>query len=256
MAMTLAVVDATPETLGELAEDINQRYVWALDAANTWTQNAIVIGEELEAARRQVAVGSWCRWVEDNIQFSRSEVNRFIRLWEYRDVVLSSGASTVMEAAVAVRGLPRTRPQIGGRYPIKLTPERRKRVLEGRKEGLTWQEIGREFGSTGQVVRLWVDQEYKRAWRGRQAEREKVKRQQTRAAKDAIERAERDDLAKRAGGNISSAYAEVRKALQHLDLCIRDATETDVREALRQALSHAHKSEDAIVAALRGKVPA
>ena len=86
------------DDLIELTADINRRHALGERLGASWVENAIIIGLELLKIRNQVPIGSWCRWIDDNAEFSRVNAFRYIRVAEHQGQLRLASAKTVLEA--------------------------------------------------------------------------------------------------------------------------------------------------------------
>lgn len=246
-----------PRDLAQLIIEIHKRHD-EVDAAEAGALDAAIeSGRALLDAQKQVQFGQWSEWCSSNVRFSLQRIQIYMRCALYRDELEAKGVSSISEARVVLKNSGLVLPLDRKARPLVSTqsPELVKAVNERRRAGMSWNAIGTEllgYSTAGNVVRSWVDPEYRRSRRAKESEREKARRQHARTLRAAAKQVERDELARRRGGSAASAYSLVRRLLSELDRAIGETQNVEARAALREAMSRAHVAEDFIVAALKG----
>lgn len=238
-------------TLDELAAIANQKGALvesAIDDAraafSVGLTHAIAAGAALTQAKMMVARGGWRDWVARHINYNRSTVERFVRLYHYRDFLSEYGhTSSVKKALSALAGMKcAPSPHLGKvGSGIKFTAKKM------RSEGATYKDIAEVCGVSWATAKALVDPEYHQQINARA----RAKQQRSRDATKALARQERDAAVAATGGEPAAAYASLRKAVAAIDKALDASTDSEEREALQAAMSAMHKAEDAIVRALR-----
>lgn len=247
-------VDLASMTLDELAARVNSEHALvgaSIQAASerlSWgLLHGIRSGEALLNARERVQVGYWEEWVSENTELSMASVQKYTRWATYKTQILSSEQPLSSDTIGSyLRGLPSCYvPTVRTARPPEVIQE----VKRLARQGLKPAEIAELVDMTQGAVRYHIDPAMRSRKRAMQAER----RRRQSAERKALAEKEKADAIRKAGGNISAAYSYIRKALAELDAALGDATDTEVRTALRAAIAGAHKAEDYIGKAVRSQ---
>lgn len=245
-------------SLDELAAIIRREHVAvevsgaeAMRAVGLALRHAMVAGEALWEARRQVATGDWTRWVTSATGLNRHTATSYIRLSLYREDVqrwlADGGSGHVRDALVALRGLPPV--ARGGPPPLPLT--QRRRIQQLAEAGLSQRAIADTVGvRQGTVCRLLHPDRAKanaRAQKQRRLQRERDERDGRRLR----ERENQARQVKSHGGAASRAYGLIRQCAVALDDALGEARDATEREHLRSAINSAHQVEYRILDALK-----
>lgn len=245
--MTLATVHdgevLSGLSLSELARTVRDEDARAIAAAGAVIHHAIAAGDALLAAKEQVPRGQWQKWLRENCcepdaQYASSRLYTYMRMALNRDLVMHSGAATVLQARKLLSREIYARGQGLGHRLIDLDPS----VLDLVRRGeITQREAAKRLGVSVQTVRNRLD--------GGKKNRENQHR--LAAARRALKRQQRDDEVRKSGGALAEAYALTRRALQRLDQAQADATSAEQRTAIATAMSRMHGTEDEIVKSVR-----
>lgn len=241
--MTGSAIMVTAVTLAELADTANREHAAAEEAARSWLEHAVTIGEVLLEAKRQVPHGEWTMWIEDNVRFSRAAANLYIRVATYKDLAAASPSTTREEVGKYLRGLPALSHDVG--CPEKF--DEAKALLES---GLTQTEAAEVLGVSQTTIGRWTDPRLRQRSRAHSKERQRGIREARKALAEKESRQARDAAVKRAGGAVSHAYANLRKTASALQVAIDEADDRTIEVSMRAALEHVYKAEDEIVQAL------
>ncbi len=245
MSVNLSMVRVTlledGPNLDSLRDTANNEHQLVVTAAGEMIQHALVAGHALIQARELVPYGQWMQWVEHEFVGSVSNANFYRRLAMNEALVLQSGTRTLREAnrfltehAEITTPMPRTG---------SLVEQRRQEILDLKQTGIKCDEIASIMGvSTGTVYNL-ARKDWKRVNRQRNASRKQATR--------ALKRQERDRAASKVGGDMSEAYALVRKTALTLQRAVEGASNKQAREHLGRALDRLYRCEDEISRAIR-----
>lgn len=245
MSQALAVVPPSEPTLRELAETVDREYGLTVEAATNALSHALNVGEALLAAE------AICRtpydlecWRRDHTKLSRGTARNYMRLAEYRELVLSGLERPSIGGAMkylAGLGVPHR-----GRH----SGETREEALRLRSEGMPRDEVSGLLGVGVETLRFWEDPRryahYKEAARERNRQRAEEKEQ--RLEQERREKARR--AARKAGVAQAKAYADAERFQDTLGQAHSEATEREAREAWARAGEHYRKMRDEIVRAL------
>lgn len=261
MTMTLVETPGAPVVRDDLATlsldelgDIASSHARA--AFGQFLHHALAAGDALLAAKARVPFGEWTQWVEENFEPPRTDVGRlpsdsaskhwaaceFMRLADYRDEVIASGARSVNAAVAVIRGLPMRRSQ----HLREMDP-----VIRDMKErGFSQREIATRLGIGRSTVQKCLNPGFAERQRERQRERDRRRR----AEREALERQERDRAIKaavrKAGSALAEAYAMAERMQDVLGQAHREVSDAAARASLSRAGEHHRKARDEIVAAL------
>jgi predicted transcriptional regulator len=239
-------VDLTGMSLDGLAEFARSEHRRALGAITVAVEHAIRAGEALIAIKAEVPSGEWKAWLAENFPSTHSTAVTYMRLAIHQDQVRASEERTITGAHKMLVGVPGISRAAWNARPA----EQKAEAKALRDEGMTQRQIADLFGVNVSTVKDWLDPTWKRK---RMAAKTAARRRQDAARKALAEkerRQERDRLAKAAVGTAETAYSSARRLASDLDKALADAAPAQ-RETLREALALAHKTEDAIVAALK-----
>lgn len=232
--------------LRDLIGTINREHTLAYQRAVEALEHAIRCGEALIEAREIVPEGEWLEWCETNLNLGTGTLHRYIRVATYKQELFAAERKPAsINAAISyLRAIeaPAASSSRNGRRPTFDVDEARRL----RKQGMTYTNIGALLGVSDVAVwRQLTPGATKRTLV--YATRYKRKRA---AERRALEQAERDKAVAKVGGAAAEAYALLRRTALALDQAMREATANELH-ALRDALAHTHRAEDAIVSALR-----
>ena len=173
--------------------------------------------------RAYLALGypSWATYVRAEFDMSRSNAYRLL-----------AHAATIRDLA-EVAGIPAEAMSTSERYV----------------RGLDADDLADEI--RGAVGALPVGDTLTRAEVAHDALRRAARRQRAAAARKALRRQEAATLARRTGGDLSTAYSHVRKAIAAVDAAQGDARDAEERAALDETLRAIHRTEDSLTRALR-----
>lgn len=204
----------------------------------------------LEVRDRPELNNGWQEWLKDQ-RINRSVATQAMRLAAYRDRLPAEAfepwrdqrgflrEATANRVATFIRGLPPVNSDSNA-YDASVKAEALRLV----KEGVPWRETARLMGvSAGSVYNWMYPEKYKRNIRA-EARRQKAKR-------DALRTQRRAEAVAKAGGSIKKAYDLVLSLARELDAALGNATDTEMRNALRSAYSAATRSEAELLRALR-----
>ena len=207
-------------------------------------------GAALIEARAQVEDGGWYRWLDENVTFTAWTAAQYMRVAHHRDALFAAGRVFSLPTATEyLRSIGASAPH-DHIFTMK-ADERKAEARRLRKEGVTQDEIAEFFDVSRATVRRWVDPVVEKRDRQKRERDRKVSRAARKALREKEERADRDRLAKSAGGAVSKAYALVRRTGIELDTAMQEASGGAERDALRSAMAAVHRAEDEIVRALR-----
>lgn len=235
-ARHLEVVGPAP-TLDELANTVRREHALAANASMQVVEHAIRAGEALNDAKTLVPRGGWERWLVDEFPDRHPKTLRtYMRLAKHADTVRGAHPLTIKAA---------DRLLIGESFR-PADDELRDEAKKLRAKGMTLKAIATELGVSQNAVSLWLNPKL--------AERRRnQRRQESRAARRALHRQERDRAVKRAGGDIAASYAFIRRAALALEEAAYGETDREVRNHLNSALERAYRVEDEIVRASKLK---
>lgn len=248
-------------TLEQLAADANRYDAAAQGYGAAWAAYALRVGEALLEAQRLVPRGGWMAWVSKNLHFSYSTATRYSRLAVLRDALDGEEFLSIRAAESrldnlgltlpAARRLQSAQAAVNGWALKPISVERREQITALRALGHSWSAISQMLGLNRSTVRCAVDPDFRRIELERQRGRSRATKAQRKALAAQQRAEERARLVRDAPQKVSSAYAKIRTALKLLDGAIGEERNLEMRAALTTAMQHAHKAEDAIVAALQ-----
>ncbi len=233
------------ETLARIANEENRLVEGAIASAlenfSEGLQHAMRCGEILVTLQERVNTSTWAQWVEENLTFKPKTAVAYVRVYTYR-AHLPSPQMTLGAALAHLRGLPPTGLRRG--RPSTYPDEVRDEAIRLRSEGRTLDEIAEVLDVRRATVDYWTSAKARKRQQGyaRRYNRE------TTAARQARRRAE---SVAAAGGSIQKSYDLVRKLTRELDAALGNATDTDMKNALRASYSAATRCEAEILRALK-----
>ena len=258
---TTTDVDLSTMTLDDLVRRVNVEHGLCERDSITFKSaftgalgHAIRAGEALLEAKSRIPNGEWRAWLTSNVAAHVMTVQEYMRIAEFRSDVEGwltehPGDPGIRAATRFLQSSSRTRSR--GPSPIFAAGDAEE-MKALRAEGVSYKEIGRRFETDGQTVRRSIDPAYKEACLKAALERRKKAADARRALAEKQERDSRNVLARNAGGELSKAYAGVRRLAGTLDRALA-ASEPHQRPSVRDALAYAHKAEDALVAAMKAQ---
>lgn len=225
-----------PPTLDELANTVRREHAQLVNAGAAMIEHAIRAGDALCLAKEQVERGGWDRWLKDEFPDKHPKTLRlYMRVARYQDRVRAAQPATLTAAHRLLAG-EAFRP-----HTDELREEARRL---SREEGLSIVEISARLGASKHAIGGWLNPA--------QAERRRQRmRQESREARRALHRQQRDRAARKAGGSVGEAYALVRKALQSLEDAHRKEADRETKRHIERAMRRAGSGEDEIVKACR-----
>lgn len=222
-------------SLEDLRETIEREHQLVVQTGVAMIEHAIAAGEALLAAKTMVPRGEWEAWLTANFPDRHPKTHRlYMRVAKFKDRVRAAAPATLSEAHKLLEG--------EAQRPYE--PAMRDAARQLRREGLTYAQIADELGASTYAVEGWCNP--KTIERRRQR-----RRAESRAARRALTRQERDRDARKAGGSLAETYALLRKALQAAERAAEEATSREVREAISAGVGRMHYAEDEIVKAVR-----
>lgn len=243
---TKSIVIYDKNRLDTLAETVNREYTLAYDSAVQALEHAIACGEALIEARTLVPDGQWVKWVKENLNINTGTMHRFIRLATYKDELgAAERKPTSINAAIGYLkqiDVPAARSNRNGRKPT-FDVEEAKRL---HKQGLTYKRIGEILGVSDVAIAYQLNPDAPRKKHIHNA-RYKQRRNEERKA---LEKATVAKQVAKTGGAVAEAYSLIRRAEAALEQAQKE-TKVPNRLSLKEAMSHLHKAEDAVVAALK-----
>lgn len=246
----MSIATQSSPSLDELASTARYEHEQTFAAVSSALTHALRCGEALVEARERLRAGcgDWAAWVAST-GISIGAAQNYRRLALSRAVVLSDDCPRTISGALAhlrQLGQPAIGPT-GGHNRTPLLEDDIAAMRRLREAGTSYERLGEQFGVSRAVVQQRLDPEFQR----RSSEATKRHRRRARAAKKALEREQRDQAVKRAGGKPAKAYSLLRQCASELDRAAGEAEDEETRLALSSALRHVHKAEDEVVRALR-----
>lgn len=251
------ILDPGEPTLAELAEAANGTYHAAHTAMGSVIDNVVACGRTLRIAHDRLVGQGWYKWIDENLDFSRERAGKLIRLaaafdagaippeafQQYRSKAGRLHQPSIGRALAFALALP---PLFEPGGPERLPGEKKLEAKQLHKHGFTTSEIAKSLG----VSRTWVvevfDPEAKRRRRARRSQREKLARAAHRALQAQERRKARDNAAKAAGGSLNETYSLIRKALDDAQRAFDAASDSEIRAAVNETMTHLHNAEETI----------
>lgn len=235
--------DLSKLSLDELAALAISEHEACEAAMGEAVRHAIAVGEVLHhVAEREKQSGNYINWVRDNMPFGVRTAAEYRRFFIYRDRLV--GVPSLGRGRVVLAGLP---PIAKSGIP-QVDEETKRAALEMLADGMTQADVAAVVGVSAKTVRCWINPEKAREIHRRDQRRRAAA---ARALREQEKRKERDRLAKDAGGEAAKAYSAIRKTLAAIDAALTVCDDRTEREHLTSALRAGHKTEDAIVEALK-----
>ena len=235
--------------LDELATTANREIALAEEAADNWYHHALLAGQALYLAWQKSPFGTWTPWLDTNFQKGRTAARIYMKLWVYRDEIPPGTSSRAAQQLLA--GKPKLLST--NRNACPLPKQTQDEIRRRRAAGDGWNSIASDLGVRRNALKYWFDPEFRKKEIAAATERASAKARARRDQAKALKQLERDEIARNRPGDLSKAYAGIRKQLLVLDAAIANASTEESRRLTRQAMTYAHKCEDAIVAALRSE---
>lgn len=233
-AAHLQVVGSEP-TLHELANTVRREDQLAAQAGEALVAHAVNAGKALIAAKQLVAHGDWEAWLKDEFPDRHPKTMRlYARLARHEDVLLARRPTTITAAQRLIAGETLRPP----------SHELRDEAKKLAKQKVPQREIADRLGVSPTTIGAWLNPAI--------AERRRTRlRQESRYARRARHRAERDAAVKKVGGDVAEAYTLIRRAALALEEAGYEATDREVKGHLDGALGRLYAAEDEIVRASR-----
>jgi hypothetical protein len=261
MSTELTIHKGTGSILQELAATANREHEATNSALAVALEHAFLCGTALlEAHRLAEEEGiTWENWVNANLLFGPTHVSNYIRFAYYRSELPSevflpwidkaghTRQPSLTNALGYVKGLPR----IFTTKKANLSAEIKEEVRFLRKQGLTYDAIGELMGINGTTAHRICNPEAEARHKKQTQRRQRTNRSARVALRQQQSATERGRAAKATGDARGEAYSLIRRAAQKTDEASMATSEKEVRSALRDALTHLHRAEDAIARALK-----
>lgn len=232
-------------TLDERVARLKLLFAEADRHAEAWLKTACAIGEQLQAARNEVAEGGWRQWLSTNFDRSVDTANMYMRIARYSQV-LPSGVQSLEGALALLAGLPRanhSKMPTAGRFVSIYPAELRQEAVRLHAKGATIRAIADRLEVPRATVGNWLNPE-----RQRRANRRAKRR--LNAARKALQREQRDQAARKLGGSISKSWALVHQLSRELERAGQQDEDLERRKALTAAYRALIRVEEQIAAAL------
>lgn len=253
MSLVTGVTDASAslddvdiETLARMANEENRLVEECIAAAlsdfSEGLAHAMRCGELLVALQERVNTSKWAQWVAENLTFRPKTAVAYVRVYTYRDQ-LPSAQMTLGAALAHLRGLPPTGLRKG--RPKQYPDEVRDEAVRLRRSGLSLDQVAEVLDVKRGTVDYWSNPKTRKRSQGNAKRR-------NREITAALQAQRRAETVKAAGGSIKRAHALVLRLTRELDVALRDATDTEIRNALRASYSAATRCEAEILRAVRG----
>ncbi len=225
----VAVIEKDSD-LKDLAAEINQLHINLQSRIYRSIEDAITIGSMLQSVRERLySSGKWGTWVDQNISVSRVTVNQYIRFALNPEI--ARAAPTMNSASLAVRSLPLPTLNRVGR-PRKIDPEDARMLYEG---GMSKSAIARELGCSANTITRNLHPDGMRKHVEMEVKRARAKRERLKELKDFEDRKLRDAAAKRLGGGVSTAWADIQKLMDVVGSVARNGETQEIRAAFAAA---------------------
>lgn len=230
----------TIEPLVDLATVINQEHALTYYATLDALEHAILCGEALIEAQKEVPTGQWTKWCEANLEIKSGTISNYIRIATYRQHLLAADdRPRTINAAVnylqAIEAPRLVTPTGRSRFDV----EEAKRL---REMGMSYDAIGEMLGVSGAAVNFRLEPE---------ATREHVRRKKQKV--DAKRAAEREEYQKMLdigvashGGVLAVAYSQLRRC-EYVIQKEMATTDNATGWELRKALVAIHRAEDVVL---------
>lgn len=241
LALRHVTTETTELSLEALAATINREHALVTGAVEDALTHAILAGEALLKAREAVPFGAWGAWLDSHFSAHRVTAANYVRLALFKDEIRTAGARNQTQALALVSG--RT-PQL--QHPPANSPYR-PLVKKLTAEGYSQNAIARHLGINPGYVWALLNPE-----KARQAhtKRTRLRAQRKAAVRKALEREQRDKLAKSKGGSLGKAWSQVHLLAQTIERAANDDDDLSARAALQNALQFVYKVEYELAEAL------
>jgi hypothetical protein len=228
-----------------LTDTANSEHRATFEAVQNAVGHAIACGEALIAIRTLLPLGTWSKWVEDNLDFTLSVASKYLRLATHRELLGDQRTIYGAMAHLSNQGLPNPNRGNARRPPLDDLEIAEAKAMHA--TGMGYTKIAARFGCSGSYLQAQLDP----AFAKRQTERGRVRGRLAREARKLLRAKHVAEQVAKIGGDASIAYASVRKAALAIDKAIASAADNDTKDLLARALDFAHKAEGEIVFAMK-----
>lgn len=226
--------------LVDLAAVINEEHALTYYAVMDALEHAILCGEALIEAKKQVPDGQWTKWIEGNLEMGSGAVSRYVRIATYREHLLAANdrprslnaAITYLKAIEA----PRLVSGSGRKPTFDVDEARRLREL-----GVTYREIGKMLGVSDQAVQ----QQLKPDQRRRKMRQNAADKSRRRAEARVADQERVDQEVANIGGDIAGAYILLRRCEVVFEKVIAEV-DMERGQALQPALQAVRRAMDVV----------
>lgn len=215
--------------LDNLAKQINQKHALITGVKNP-LKDAIVCGELLLKAQKEVVKGEWVEWMRQHLTVHPTTAFGYMRLAKHKDQV--QGKYTGIDPALAALS------------SSGLTPEAKGEMIRlyNGGAGKTLDEIAKLFGVQKSTVHYHVSAQQRNRIKT-------VQRKQRSQADRALQREQERRSMSKIKDPVGTAYGRVRQAQQSLDQALAGDLNYEKRLAVSEALNSLYQAEDALVRA-------
>lgn len=226
--------------LVDLAAVINEEHALTYYSVMDALEHAILCGEALIEAKKQVPDGQWAKWIEANLEMGSGAVSRYVRIATYREHLLAAedrprslnAALTYLKAIEAPRLVSAT--SKGPTFDVE--EARRLREL-----GVTYREIGKMLGVSDQAVQQQLSPGAQR----RKVQRDTADKARKRAKERIADQQRVDEEVANIGGDIAGAYILLRRCEVIFEKVIAEA-DMERSQAMQPALQAVRRAMDVI----------
>lgn len=226
-----------PPTLRELANAAKREHAMVLNVGSEMIGHAIAAGDALLEAKKLVPRGGWEDWLVENLDYSMTTAQTYMRFARHREQLVDAQALTIAGARRLLHGAAQSNVDEDLQHEARRL---RKTKRDGRP--MAYSDIAERLGVPQPTVWRWCNPE---------AERRRLAqaRQRSMAGRRALKRQERDRAVKKKGGAVADSYAYIRRAALALDEAREDETDPEVKRHISAALDRLYRVEDEIVRA-------
>lgn len=228
---------AVSSNLSSLAEVARREHGLALQAGESMLLHAVQAGEALLEAQSQVEEGGWGRWLAANFTASDRTAKQYMRIARGRELVLASGARTLVEAERIVPALTQ------GSHRKAGSEKEEREAREMHRRGATFQAIAEHFGIAHRTAHAWVIPDYRER-------RNQELREERQLARRARERKGSKAALRKAGVALSELYANCERMQDVLAQARQEVTTAEGQAALGVAEESYRQMRDDVVRAL------
>lgn len=243
-------------TIEDLTEIARQEHEQVIAHGNAFLRHAMAAGDALSIVRSRISgVENWDTWVFERVGCSPRSAARYMRLAVYRSDVeawLSDGGDgSLMGAYNHLRGM-----KAIGSTGIAGTRLDRLRVEMDRLHGagLSEDDIAAALELSQRTVHQWLDPALRQKAKARVREagrRRRAKEARDRKAQSLLKRQQLDAAVKRVGGTPADAYRYLRLCADAIRRSLDEASDVEVRDALRKADQAVVRVESCVLDALK-----